>query len=266
MTALYIILGIIAAVIIIGVIYSKIYTSKMAEAEKSGKAYKMLEALNKECNFKKFRGNNDRTYHRSTNPQKYKNKDFAFSCFVKDIVLPDISIFEDLLKDVEYNKSLYEYYINAYNNLLPFASNSAERDLCKQRKAQPLLEANITLELYFKYYNEYKYCNYIYSATDIQKAVDEAKRINAEKLMAEKERVKMSDKLRFQVLKRDNYTCQICGRKAKDGVELEIDHIVPIAKGGKTVLSNLQTLCKQCNRGKGAAMMYDNDDDNELFN
>ena len=123
MIALYIILGIIATAIIIGVIYGKIYNSKMNEAEKSGQAYKMLETLNKECNFKKFRGNYDRKYYRSTNPQKYKNKDFAFSCFVKDIVLPDIGIFEDLLKDVEYNKSLYGYYIEAYNNLLFFASN-----------------------------------------------------------------------------------------------------------------------------------------------
>jgi 5-methylcytosine-specific restriction endonuclease McrA len=35
-----------------------------------------------------------------------------------------------------------------------------------------------------------------------------------------------------------------------DGVKLEVDHIKPISKGGKTVLNNLQTLCMDCNRGK----------------
>ena len=49
---------------------------------------------------------------------------------------------------------------------------------------------------------------------------------------------------------RDLFTCQICGSSAKDGVRLEVDHIVPVSKGGKTEMSNLQTLCERCNRGK----------------
>ena len=59
---------------------------------------------------------------------------------------------------------------------------------------------------------------------------------------------------RFTVLKRDRFRCRACGRSpASDaGVELQVDHIRPIARGGSDVLSNLQTLCKQCNYGKGA--------------
>jgi len=61
----------------------------------------------------------------------------------------------------------------------------------------------------------------------------------------------LSDSLRYDVLKRDNFTCQICGASAKkDGVKLEVDHICPVSKGGKTEISNLQTLCERCNRGK----------------
>jgi hypothetical protein len=56
--------------------------------------------------------------------------------------------------------------------------------------------------------------------------------------------------LRFYVFKRDNYRCQICGRAATDGITLEIDHKVPRAKGGTDELSNLWTLCFDCNRGK----------------
>lgn len=62
-----------------------------------------------------------------------------------------------------------------------------------------------------------------------------------------KEEIPLS--LRYQVLTRDKFTCQKCGRKAPK-VELEVDHILPWACGGPTLLGNLQTLCKECNEGK----------------
>nr|WP_316614660.1 HNH endonuclease [uncultured Ruminococcus sp.] len=59
-------------------------------------------------------------------------------------------------------------------------------------------------------------------------------------------------RMRFLVMKRDNFKCCLCGASpAKDPmVELQIDHIVPWAKGGETVIDNLQTLCSKCNQGK----------------
>lgn len=64
---------------------------------------------------------------------------------------------------------------------------------------------------------------------------------------------KISDKLRYQVLKRDNFKCCACGASpAKDpSIELHIDHIIPYSKGGETTIDNLQTLCSKCNLGKG---------------
>ncbi len=56
--------------------------------------------------------------------------------------------------------------------------------------------------------------------------------------------------IRFQVLKRDDYRCQMCGATAQDGAKLEIDHIHPVSKGGGNDLSNLQVLCRDCNAGK----------------
>jgi rubredoxin len=56
--------------------------------------------------------------------------------------------------------------------------------------------------------------------------------------------------IRFQVLKRDDYRCQMCGATAQDGAKLEIDHIHPVSKGGGNELSNLQVLCRDCNAGK----------------
>jgi hypothetical protein len=59
-------------------------------------------------------------------------------------------------------------------------------------------------------------------------------------------------RLRFQVLKRDNFSCVKCGASpAKDQyIVLNIDHIKPWSKGGLTEISNLQTLCQDCNLGK----------------
>ena len=62
------------------------------------------------------------------------------------------------------------------------------------------------------------------------------------------ERGKVSNKLRFYIYARDGHRCRMCGRYTDD---LEIDHIIPISKGGKTVESNLQTLCRSCNIRKG---------------
>lgn len=67
-----------------------------------------------------------------------------------------------------------------------------------------------------------------------------------------KERSKMNDSLRYKILKRDKFKCKSCGAKAGD-VELEVDHITPISKGGRTIECNLQALCKKCNRGKSDA-------------
>lgn len=69
-------------------------------------------------------------------------------------------------------------------------------------------------------------------------------------------RKSMSNALRFEVFKRDLFTCQYCGRKAPD-VILEVDHIKPVSKGGDNSIENLVTACWDCNRGKGAKKLSD---------
>ena len=75
--------------------------------------------------------------------------------------------------------------------------------------------------------------------------------------MAETKRRKLSKKIRFEVFKRDNFTCQYCGRKAPD-VVLEVDHVNPVAKGGTNNIMNLITSCVECNRGKGKNVLSEN--------
>lgn len=74
----------------------------------------------------------------------------------------------------------------------------------------------------------------------------------------EGKRKTISKKLRFEVFKRDNFTCQYCGRMAPD-VVLEIDHINPVANNGTNDIINLITSCKDCNRGKGAKVLNESE-------
>ena len=64
--------------------------------------------------------------------------------------------------------------------------------------------------------------------------------------------------LRHEVFKRDNYKCVECGATNKE-TTLEIDHIIPVAKGGTNDINNLQTLCRECNRAKNATFWNEKD-------
>ena len=65
----------------------------------------------------------------------------------------------------------------------------------------------------------------------------------------------VSNNLRHLVMKRDLFRCVYCGRSPSHtvGLELHVDHIKAVANGGLSVLENLQTLCSQCNWGKGTS-------------
>ncbi|HAH31838.1 MAG TPA: hypothetical protein DCL44_05940 [Elusimicrobia bacterium] len=67
----------------------------------------------------------------------------------------------------------------------------------------------------------------------------------------------ISWRLRFLIMRRDNFKCRICGKSpAKNPeVELHVDHIKAWAEGGDTTFNNLQTLCSVCNIGKSDLTM-----------
>jgi 5-methylcytosine-specific restriction endonuclease McrA len=66
------------------------------------------------------------------------------------------------------------------------------------------------------------------------------------------QRALMTNKLREFIKSRDDFTCCNCGNSTyiEPNLLLEIDHIIPVSKGGYTVEENLQTLCWKCNRAK----------------
>ena len=56
-------------------------------------------------------------------------------------------------------------------------------------------------------------------------------------------------KVRYEILKRDNFRCVLCGQTARNTL-LVIDHIAAIVKGGSNDPNNLRVLCRECNHGK----------------
>lgn len=99
------------------------------------------------------------------------------------------------------------------------------------------------------YFCDYKYLknrNNQLKAIDYECTLREYHSKNQRKLMTKE--------LRREIMIRDNYTCRHCGKYMPDEVGLHIDHIVPVSRGGKTVLSNLQVLCSKCNGNKSNRM------------
>lgn len=67
--------------------------------------------------------------------------------------------------------------------------------------------------------------------------------------MTKTQRISIPQEIRQYILGRNNFQCQSCGASSQN-LALQIDHIIPLAKGGTNDLSNLQVLCQSCNRQK----------------
>ena len=76
------------------------------------------------------------------------------------------------------------------------------------------------------------------------------------------QRILMTSALREKIKKRDNYTCKYCHNnlEKEPNLLLEIDHIIPLSKGGITSEENLQTLCWKCNRSKGSKIISNDEE------
>lgn len=67
--------------------------------------------------------------------------------------------------------------------------------------------------------------------------------------MSKTPRIIIPPDVRKYVFQRDSYKCKSCGKNQQQ-TTLTIDHIIPLFKGGSNDISNLQTLCKDCNQQK----------------
>ena len=183
---------------------------------------------------------------------------------------------QEISREIRYinaNKKEYDAYckeISQINTFGKFSIGSSgldsalllrkEKEIFEQKKLKPILDFNFLVCLYCAsmsgwIYNQKKAFFSHQQVSDLLTRLDNKNGTfyNDREIweaLCRVERGKVTNKLRFAIYERDGYCCRRCG-KSGDKVTLEIDHIQPIAKGGKTVYSNLQTLCSECNKNKG---------------
>ncbi len=171
-------------------------------------------------------------------------------------IVSNRSIYESYSKEVEKLKSevtpeeIKELHIS-YSKYVKI-----EQKLFSEEQLRPILDCEITCiasytspqrRNHYSKSTKYSILDASKRAKMIEKCTEEK---NSEEMRRKRARSKMTDKMRYSILKRDGFRCQICGRTANDGVKLHVDHIMPVSKGGETEPNNLRTLCEACNLGK----------------
>ena len=207
----------------------------------------------------------------------YDNKDFYDSISCQDYLIYQLQFKKyDVLKDIKNvlsNKHKYNLYCNEVNSINCFGEFidstgkldrehllSLEKDMFDKSKLTPTIFFTISIYLYCSKINGQVY-NWKHQTFNSEEILTLIKRLENKRgdfyndrdiwdALCRVERGNLSNKMRFQIYERDGYRCCKCGKFGSNN-DLEIDHIKPISKGGKTTYDNLQTLCKSCNKEKG---------------
>lgn len=145
--------------------------------------------------------------------------------------LPEEELFENL-EEIWTSLGRQPRYAEVQKPLSKYSAGTYENRFGTWRKA---------LEAFVSYVNNEEYSPIL-----------EKKEIEEELTGRHKTKRGVNWRLRFMVMRRDNFKCQNCGRSpATDpSIVLHVDHIKAWANGGETLLENLQTLCSKCNIGK----------------
>lgn len=273
----WILLLIIIAILTPILIYSLIQKKYYEFVQKNSNAIKKIIDYNKDYHFDSFECPEYR--HDYDNEKMYENVS-CYDYLIYQLQFPkERTALLDLINKANYNKKLYDEYLKGLNDI--------KYGLFDEDPQKLKLDKLITIEkkLVQKYYFHPKtrfkvnvYLLYINMGGRLMskkhREFDEYSVCHAVDLLNDKngrfynnrdvwdalcrvERAKVSNKMRFSIYARDNYRCQICHRKFSPD-ELEIDHIYPVSKGGKSTYDNLQSLCKRCNKLKGNTVINKN--------
>lgn len=207
----------------------------------------------------------------------YDNENFYDAISCEDYLIYQLQyirkkLFEQINK-IKMNNQLYSKYLNDIKIAIQFGQFSSsigklnknkleiiERQLINKYTYVPTTQFYLTVTLYRSNIN-----GQVYSQKSQRFSADEIfilnKRLNNKNgdyysdrdiwdAICRVERGKVSNKMRFSIYKRDGYRCCKCGVSDRYA-QLEIDHIMPISRDGKSTYDNLQTLCHKCNVEKG---------------
>ena len=228
---------------------------------------------------------NTKTYFSSTMRSTYTNlhacnskrqlENLTMEDYLISLIDSNESFYRSLLQTISSNKTKYDEYIKQVSTI----KSSATIEFCKSiglsyKKFLSYEERLFNREILQKPQMDVTiYCKATYTSpqgrnhywkersfsySELESIFNRTMQLKSEKQTRQYqisvERSKMTDSLRYDILKRDGFRCQICGSTAQDGVKLHVDHIIPVSKGGKTIPSNLRTLCDRCNLGKSDKM------------
>lgn len=240
----------------------------------SSEKYRALLQLNEQYHFSVFQ-NTFQIYRQLNSKQKFDR--FNFDKEMMLIIKPYAAEWERAKQSINYNRNLYRRYLDEVNRILSTANSSdakeykvslknyvkKEEEMFRQNVLSPITDVDYIFDINYTSPQGRKTYNYreIYHMEDISRLLSKVYEEEKQKNSKEYQRKAMTPTMRYNVMKRDGFRCVLCGRSADDGVTLEVDHIIPVSKGGKTVMSNLQTLCWDCNRGKRDR--YDEEEINE---
>ena len=168
-------------------------------------------------------------------------------------LVEELETLRDAKQIIENYKGEYQQYLG---DVPDFVMQNDEEGFYSRLGFANISENVLTVEYKFSYTSDGGLVNKHFTVPMTEETIAELiellKSKLTEKAFAKEQRALMTKKLREFIKKRDNFTCRTCGNSiyVEPNLLLEIDHIIPVAKGGRTVEDNLQTLCWKCNRAK----------------
>lgn len=261
-TGLYIIFGVALFLSILFYLLFSYYWDKVNE---SSSLVRNLYLLNMTYKFQTGINKQFRLNKACNSVAQFRKVDL--SNFFMSVINDSIDYYDELINKVESNRMLLKEYTEELSKLQSTATKELshkykmplfvyrliEKEIIRRKRSHPRTDTEfIVRTTYISPKGKNSYQNaFTYSFSDFKKYTDLVHLQIEKKKTKEYQRMIMSDALRYEILHRDGFKCQLCGATSKDGyTRLHVDHIVPIAKGGKTEKSNLRTLCDRCNLGK----------------
>lgn len=168
-------------------------------------------------------------------------------------LVEELETLRDAKQIIENYKVEYQQYLG---NVPAFIMEKDEAGFYGRLGFATIDESVLTVEYKFAYTSNGGLAQRSFTVPMTEETIAELIQVLESKLtasaFAKEQRTLMTKKLREHIKSRDHFTCRICGNSTaiEPNLLLEIDHIIPVAKGGRTVEENLQTLCWKCNRAK----------------
>lgn len=168
-------------------------------------------------------------------------------------LVEELETLEDAKQIIENYKAEYQQYLG---DVPDYVMENDESGFYSRLGFATIDESVLAVEYKFSYTSGGGMAQRSFTVPMTEETIAELIKVLESKLtasaFAKEQRTLMTKKLREFIKNRDNYTCCTCGNSTyiEPNLLLEIDHIIPVAKGGRTVEENLQTLCWKCNRAK----------------